>query len=216
MAINSIFSFLMPKESKFFPLFVEVGEKLVKASDLLVEFIQTKDREKAKAIYLQIKAVETENDRLMDNMFNELNNTFITPFDREDIQALSEKLDDIIDFINSSSKRVVLFNPQEMPAKALEMAKIIQAGCQSLNLILLDLEKIKKNPHFALEQCAKIHDLEHQGDDVYEHYITELFDIERNGIELIKIKEIMQDLERTTDKVDTVGKIIKTIIVKYS
>ncbi|MFA6778167.1 MAG: DUF47 family protein [Paludibacteraceae bacterium] len=216
MAINSLFSCLKPKENKFFPLIIEVGSCLHTAATLLVEFAQTDDRVKAKEIFQKIKQQEVMCDGLTNNIFEELNDTFITPFDREDIHTLCERLDDVLDYINSSAKRVVLFQPKSIPDKMIDMTKIVLACCESIDIILHELKNIPKKPYRALEYCTKLHDLENEGDDIYEHYVTELFQNEKDAIEIIKLKEIMQYLEKTTDMANVVSKAVKNIIVKYA
>lgn len=216
MSINSIFSFLLPKENKFFPQIQLMGDELVKASNLFVNLIKEPDKTKWHDTYVQIKASETFGDKIINTIFDELNNTFVSPFDREDIHELCETLDDVMDFINSSSKRVALYQPKLIPTKANRMAEIINEGCLAIQIALAELKTINKKPAVALEQCGKLHDLEHEGDDVYELFVKELFEEEQNSIELIKTKEIMQEMEKTTDKANAVGKILKTIIVKYA
>jgi len=216
MAINSLFSFLKPKENKFFPLIIEVGSCLHTAALLLVEFSQTTDKKKAKEIFLKIKEQEGKSDGLTNNTFEELNDTFITPFDREDIHTLCERLDDVLDYINSSAKRVVLFQPKNIPEKMIEMCKIILSCCESIDIILHELKNIPRRPYLVLEHCSKLHDLENKGDDVYEHYVTDLFQNETDAIEIIKLKEIMQCLENTTDIANIVSKSVKKIVVKYA
>lgn len=216
MAINSIFSFLTPKDSKFFPLMGNVGKTLVKTGELLMEFIQCKDQEGKADLYKKIKSLETESDILTDTIFVELNKTFITPFDREDIHELCETMDDILDGINSSSKRVLLYHPKMIPEQTVEMCQIVFECCQAVQIAVNELKTINKKPTVALQQCQRLHDLEQRGDELYENFIKHFFDMEDDTKELIKNKEIMQDLERTTDIAKAVGKIIKTIIVKYA
>ena len=215
MALNTIFSFLLPKESKFFPLISEVGAVIDKASKLLIEFIKS-DREHMEEFYARIKNCEKDADKLTDTIFEELNNTFITPFDREDIQLLSETLDDVIDSINSCSKRVLIFQPKNIPAELVKMCEIISTSCGVIKSAVEELKNIKKNAGKVQDYCSRLHELERDGDDLYEEYIKQLFETERNGIEILKLKGIIQDLERTTDITHSVGKIIKTIIVKYA
>lgn len=216
MELNSFFSFIIPKENKFFPLIIEVGDKCAEVSEYLVQFMNESDKAKAKEIYLKIKQCEIVGDTLIDNIFNELNDTFITPFDREDIHDLCETLDDVIDYITSSAKRMVLFQPHFVPELTKELAENIRQGCLSIQIAMRELKTISKKPTLALEQCGILHDLEHQADDMYERFVTDLFKEETDSIELIKNKEIMQELEKTTDKAKVVGKILKTIIVKYA
>lgn len=216
MSINTIFSFLVPKEDKFFPLINKIGDILQNAADLQVDFFQNKDVAKQTELYHKIKAQETESDKYLDLIFKELNESFITPFDREDIHELGETVDDMVDGINSCTKRVLLFRPKNIPEDVVKMSKIVQNCAVSVNVALHELTTLKKNPEVALKQCSLLHDLESEADELYENFIKNLFDTPPESVELIKLKEIMQELERTTDISKSVGKIVKTIIVKYS
>ena len=149
--------------------------------------------------------MEREGDRLTHLIFDELSTTFITPFDREDIHDLASCMDDVIDGINSSAKRIVIYNPRPISESGKELSRLIH-----------ELETFRKNPKPLREYCSRLHDIENQADDVYELFITKLFEEEKDCIELIKIKEIMHELEKTTDAAEHVGKILKNLIVKYS
>ena len=167
MELNSFFSFIIPKENKFFPLIIEVGDKCAEASEYLVQFMNEPDKAKAKEIYLKIKQCEIVGDTLIDNIFNELNDTFITPFDREDIHDLCETLDDVIDYITSSAKRMVLFQPHFVPELTKELAEnktrlFVNSNCNAR------IKQFQRKPALALEQCGILHDLEHRADDMYD------------------------------------------------
>jgi len=215
MAINTIFSFLIPKETKFFPLINRIGLAMVQASELLVEFIKS-DKKNMEALYVKIKSCEKEADILVDTIFKELHRTFITPFDREDIQLLCERLDDVLDSINSCAKRVLIFQPRHIPPAAVKMCEIISISCGVINSVAAELKTLNRKAGAILAHCDRLHALEHDGDDLYEEYIKHLFETEHDGAELFKLKEIIQELERTTDMTYSVGKIIKTMIVKYA
>lgn len=217
MASNSLFSFLLPKENKFFPMLNDVGDVLVNASELLVKLIKTEDQTKREELYRLIKSYETQGDVLTDKIFVELNNSFITPFDREDIHSLCDALDDTIDSINSSSKRIILFKPKDIPECMVEICRIIFYSAKSVRIILGVLNTACKSPKVALEQCNLLHDYEQTGDELYEEFIkTNFTNASDDILELVKKKEIMQELEGATDFAKKIGTIIKTIIVKYA
>lgn len=218
MKFNSLFSFLVPKESKFFPMIIKEGEYCFEAAKLLPEFFnEATDHEKVKEMYAKIKDIEMKGDRLVEDIYSELNDTFITPFDREDIHDLCENLDDVLDFITSSAKRVMMFQPHHIPKRMYGLADNIMQGCEAISIVLKQLNGVSKHSDVALEQCNKLHDLEHAADDIYEQFITDLFvEYADDSVELIKLKEIMYELEKATDKAKNVGKAVKTIIVKYA
>lgn len=213
---NSFFSKFTPKEPKFFPLLKQLSEVLVSTSAVLVESMEHDKPEERSSYYKKIKDLEREGDRLSHLIFDELGTTFITPFDREDIQALATHMDDVIDGINSCAKRISIYNPRPIGENGKELCLLIQQGSDYICKAMDELEKFRKDPSALREYCVCLHDIENHADDVYEHFITKLFEEEKDCIEIIKIKEIMQILEKTTDAAERVGKILRTLIVKYA
>ncbi|MDD4921676.1 MAG: DUF47 family protein [Bacteroidales bacterium] len=213
---NSFFSKFTPKEPKFFPILKEMADVMLVASDLIIECVQKSDHESAIEYYKKIKEQERKGDQLSNRIFDELNTTFITPFDREDINHLASRMDDVTDYINSCAKRIVLYNPKTMPQSAIDLARLIREGAVCIGKAVDELDVLKKNAKKIKEYCTELHDIENRADDVYEHFIIELFEKEKDGIEIIKLKEITYELEKATDAAEYVGKIIKTIIVKYA
>ncbi len=216
MSLNSFFASLMPKEDKFFPQFQLMAARLVVGADLFTEFVAATDHDKQVELYTKIKTIETECDHIIVDIYDELSNSFITPFDREDMHQLCTDLDDVMDYINDSAKRILLYQPRVMPSKALHLAELILEGAKSIELAIGELKTMSKQPTLALEQCAKLHDLEHEGDDVYDNFVKELFESDIDSKELIKCKEIMQSLETATDCANHVGKTLQIIIAKYA
>lgn len=216
MSLNSFFTSLLPREEKFFPEYKKMSGCLVTAADLFTEMVSTPEYDRQVELYTKIKAIETECDNIIVDIFETLNDTFVTPFDREDMHQLADDLDDVMDYINASAKRMMLYQPKQMPNKAMHMAEIILEDAKAIDIACGELKTMSKNPTIALEQCAKLHDLEHEGDDVYDNFVQELFELEVDVKELIKIKEIMACMEEATDRANHIGKTIKTIIVKYA
>jgi len=213
---NSFFSRFTPKEPKFFPLLKKMSDVIFETSELMIDCVQSKDHQTSIDYYRKIKAKEHEGDIIAHKIFEELNSTFITPFDREDIINLSNKLDDVTDGINSCAKRIALYNPKQIPADAVKLAELIREAAISIGKAIDELNVLKKSSKKIKEYCRVLHDVEHKADDVYENFIINLFENEKDGIEVIKQKEIMYELEKTTDAEEHVGKIIQTIIVKYA
>ena len=213
---NSFFSRFTPKEPKFFPLLKQLSEVLVATSAVLVESMDHDKSDERDAYYKRIKDLEREGDRLAHRIFDELGTTFITPFDREDIQALASHMDDVIDGINSCAKRISIYNPHAIGATGKELSLLVQQEADCICKAMDELERFRKNPTRLREYCSRLHDIENQADDVYELFIKRLFEEEKDCIELIKVKEIMQILEKATDSAERVGKVLRTLIVKYA
>ncbi len=214
--VASILSKLMPKEPKFFPLLSALSDVIIQISDKMIEFVQNYDPETAESYYKKIKNIEREGDRISNQIFDELNITFITPFDREDINELSSTLDDVNDYVNSAAKRIYLYRPKQMPASALDLAKSIKDSAIYVKKSIEELHVLKQRVDYIKEYCYQLHVIENKADDIYEHFLINLFKSEKDAIEVIKEKEIMYELEKATDAAESVGKIIKTIIVKYA
>ena len=214
--VNSFFSRFTPKETKFFPIFKQLSEVIMTGADLLVECAQAENHEQQAEFYKKIKEQEHQGDKLSHKVFDELNTTFITPFDREDIHQLAMHLDDVMDGINSSAKRIALYKPKSIPSDAVELARIIKEASVCLGKIMDELEFLKYNSKQIKTYCKELHDIENKGDDVYEHFVIKLFEDEKDSIELFKLKEILYEMEKTTDMAELVGKIVRTIIIKYA
>ena len=210
---NSFFSRFTPKEPKFFPLLKQLSEILVASSELLVEHDSPEERA---GYYKQIKDMEREGDKLTHLILDELGTTFITPFDREDIHDLASSIDDVIDGINSCAKRITIYNPRLISESGKELSRMIRQEADYIVKAMDELETFRKNPNTLRGYCSKMHDIENQADDIYELFITKLFEEEKDCIELIKVKEIVHELEKTTDAAEHVGKILRSLIVKYA
>lgn len=212
----SILSKLTPKEPKFFPLLTGLSDVINEATDVMIECINNYSVETAESYYKKIKEIERKGDALSNKVFDELNATFITPFDREDINHLATQMDDVTDYINSAAKRIYLYKPKQLPESALELTMQIKEGAVYIDKSVKELNVLKKRIKHIKEYCYQLHVIENKADDIYEHFLIDLFDNAKDGVELIKQKEIMYELEKATDAAEYVGKIIKTIIVKYA
>ena len=214
--VNSLLNRLTPKEPKFFPVLKQMSDIISVTSDLIIECLQCENHQERIEYYKKIKEQERAGDQLSHKIFDDLNTTFITPFDREDIHTLANMLDDVIDGINNCAKRLALYNPKHIPEEAVVLAKLIKDSAIYIGKAIDELDILKKDSKKIKEYCNELHEIENKADDVYEHFITKMFNEETDAIEVIKLKDIMYELEKTTDSAEYVGKIIKTIIVKYA
>src|SRR5665647_1767157 len=180
---NSFFDKFVPKEPKFFPILKEMAEVILVASDLIIECVEKADHESAIEYYKKIKEQEKRGDALSAKIFDELNSTFITPFDREDIHHLADKLDDVTDYINSCAKRIVLYNPKQLPESALELANLIKEGALGIGQAVDELDVMKKHSKKIKEYCVELHAIERRADDVYENFLIQLFEKEKDAVE---------------------------------
>ena len=216
MNINSIFSVFAPQDVKFIPLLKETAEIADKAAELLQQLFASSNKEQIIELSKSIKIEETNGDKATLKVFRLLNETFITPFDREDITLLTDGLDDVIDTINRVAQKVVLFSPETLPPATLELTDIIRKGSNEIKLAVDELMNLKKSNARIKAHTKQIKLLEEEADKIYEKGTSSLFKSDIRTLELIKLKEIIQELEKTANRINAVGKILKTMIVKYA
>ena len=215
MKLDRIFQFLVPKEGKFFPLFKEASNNLVFTSNLLLEMVNEPDQIKRNDYVSRIKDAEHEGDRITKKLFQTLNSTFITPFDREDIFKLVSKTDSIVDLTYTTAKRLLLYNIKVVPVEFIEMTALLVKASNVINNIFDGLTDPRSLSKYK-ELTHEISSIEGQSDDINFKYLAELFQFETDGIELIKKKDILNSLEKAIDRCDDVADVISTIIVKYA
>lgn len=213
---NNLFDKFKPKESKFFPLLREMANVITSVGDLIIECMQATSHDQVVTIYKKIKDEELRGDAIQNKIFTELNNTFIAPFDREDIDSLSSTMDDVADLVNKCAKRMMLYNPKAMPESSNILAGYIRESGSYIEEAVIALADLKNNTEKLKGLCDKLNEVEGKADDVYEHFLIDLFENESDPFEVIKLKDILHELERATDAADRVGKIIRIILIKYT
>jgi len=213
MAKGLVRKILLPKEEKFFPMFEDIAELISKAASLLARIIDSDEPSQQEDTFREIKVLETKADDIVHHVFDTLDATFITPFDREDIQRLTAQMDDVLDYINATSQLIKLYKPKKMLPQFRELCLVVVRGCEQIRIAVPELHNLK-TPDKIKDACVKINELENIADDIYHQLISELFDTETDAIELIKNKEILEKLEGTTDRIEDVSDIMKTLIIK--
>jgi len=200
---------LIPKDEKFFVMFKEMTTTIIEGAQLLKELMD--DFENPALSQKMIKDVEHKADQLTHDIIKKLNKSFVTPLDREDIYALSAALDDILDLIDASAQRVVMYNVEAPTPAAKELAFLILKSCQSIDKAV-GLLGGKLEP--IAEYCMEVNSLENEADRVCREAVSHLFDVEKDPIQLIKWKEIYETLERATDKCEDAANILESVVVK--
>jgi uncharacterized protein len=199
---------LIPRDNSFFAMFSAMSDNLIAGARTLVDlFANFQDVEKQ---IETIHRIEREGDELTHAILTKLNQTFITPFDREDIHELASKLDDVLDFINAAGARIEMYRITAPPPAAGELAAIILMQCLAMQQAV---SLMQKNGDI-LSHCVEINRLENEADQVSQQAIAALFDREKDPINLIKIKELLECLERATDKAEDVANVLETVVLK--
>ena len=199
---------LIPRDMKFYDLFREQSANIHKAAQMLVNlFDNFQDVEKNVA---EIKFVEHKGDQLTHALMTKLNQTFITPFDREDIHALGSALDDVLDLVDAAASRLVTYKVTAVTPGARQLAKVILHGTEILNKAITELDR----PHQILEYCQQIQLIEEEADRIKGECVGRLFEDAANPVEIIKWKEIYEVLEATTDKCEDVADVLEAVVLK--
>lgn len=213
MLIKNIFH-LHGGGKKFYPLFQRQSELILQASALLVKILNEETMERKKELARQIKSIEKEGDIVEVEISNTLYKAQLVPFEREDVQKLASQLEKFLDMIHDSAKEIVIYNPKYIDISWIEIGKFIEEDATLLSKICALLPNKKKNSKALQDMCMKMKEIEQEVDDLYEYYMSHLFENEKNGIELTKCKNIVQSLEDTTDVAKEAADCIKMITIK--
>ena len=186
MNIDSVLKFFVPKDHSFFPLFESDAKNLVKATELLKELMSGSDSNDHERINKEIRDIEHIGDEITVKTYEQLNKSFITPFDREDIHELTAHIDDVVDSINGISRRVCLYKPKKLIPIYSEMAQLIYEAAKELETAIHCLKDPVTNKEKIALACARVKVIEHQADEIYFVGVSELFEKEEDPKELIK------------------------------
>ena len=201
---------LIPRDTKFFDMFLEIATNVVDGAQALSDLLHTYDYEQMPAAVQKIKEIEFRGDEMTHRILIKLNQTFITPFDREDIHLLASSLDDVLDFVYSASDRLYTYKITQPSPSAKVLTAIILKQTQELKKAVALLSK---DGHL-LEHCVEVNRLENEADQVSREAIGRLFDGGYDPITLIKLKELLEILEEASDKAEDVANVLETVVLK--
>ena len=199
----------IPRETKFFDMFAEVSKNLCDGARLLEKILRQGGSDIPQMVQ-QFKSIEHRGDDMTHGILKKLNQTFITPFDREDIHRLASSLDDVLDSMNAAAVRLVMYKITDPPKACADLAVLIIQQADELSKAVSLLGKNQN----LLEHCVEVNRLENEADVVSRAAIAELFETEEDPIRLIKIKELYEVLESTTDKAEDVANVLEAVVLK--
>jgi len=199
---------LIPRDGKFYTLFNEQAKNIHEAAqELAVLFRDFRDVEKH---VTEIRAAEHKGDQITRSVMTKLNQTFITPFDREDIHALSSALDDVMDLVDAAASRLITYKVRAVTPGASQLANVILRGSEILVKAILELRK----PQNILKYCEQLNQIEEESDRIKGECIARLFEDSTEPTEIIKWKEIYEVLEAATDKCEDVSDVLAAVALK--
>jgi predicted phosphate transport protein (TIGR00153 family) len=205
-------SWLIPQETQFFDMIESQSKNVLKGVCKLEEMLKDyTDLEKKGA---EIKRIEEDGDQIVHNIHAELNKTFITPIDREDISTITSSLDDILDITEDVSERLILYEVKKPPKHMIDMAVNLHKATNNVNEAIINLRSFR-NAEKMRQNIKEIHDLENKGDTLLRKAMSELFK-KGDPVEIIKMKELYDSIERGVDRCEDAGDVVGDILVKYT
>jgi uncharacterized protein len=199
---------LLPQERSFFDLFDQQADNIHVGAKALLQMLEryTGVPEQVQ----NIKAIEHHGDDITHGILTKLNSTFITPFDREDLHELCSRLDDVIDLIDAAASRFVLYRVNAVRPGTIDLVKILVAATAEV----VSCVKALETPDKALKFAIEINRCENESDRLCRTLIAQLFDEEKDPVQIIKWKEIFEVIETAVDKCEDVANVIESVILK--
>ena len=216
MKIDKLLQLFVVKEKRFFPLFIQSAENIRKAAEFLAVQAREEDVDERRMLSHRVKECETVGDTITHRIVAELLDAYVTPFDRDDIHELAEIMDTFIDSIRDASKKIAIYQPKAASKKLIEISEYILRDAEIVKEITLHFETMRNDVKVVDSLCDKLKENEHICDDIFESYMSNLFEMERDAVELVKKKNIAQALEDTSDVAKSVSNIVRRIAVKMS
>jgi predicted phosphate transport protein (TIGR00153 family) len=201
----------LPRDDTFFQLFGQHTSIVCDASELLLKGLQSGYAGMCE-ISSEMKMLERQGDEIVHQIIQRLRKTFLTPFDPEDIQGLSTALDNVLDFIENATFRIVAYRLDPIPHEAVELGRMVNDCCQSLAKALRALIERRS----VIDDCIEVNRLENEADILERRLVSNLFSQERDPIALLKCKEIFEVLEATTDRCEDVANVLESVSIKNS
>jgi predicted phosphate transport protein (TIGR00153 family) len=214
MRLDRIIQALLPHDEHFFILFDKLAQTIVEAAETL-RTLPSQAKNERETTVKKIQELEQKADSITHEIYTELNKTFVTPFDREDVHLLASTLDDVLDYIDGSAKRFHMYKIKKNSADIQKLTDIIYQSSLEIQrgvLLVADMRKAEE----LQKILQKINQYENDADAIFNQAIAELFDKETDAIELIKTKEVLVNLETTTDKCEDVANVLETLFIKHA
>ncbi|MGN6396279.1 MAG: DUF47 domain-containing protein [Mucilaginibacter sp.] len=216
MSLNSIFQYFVPKDKKIFsPLFEQAASNVVAMATFLVEAVNSNNPQTREELFKQIDKLENKGDEITHHVHLELGKNFITPFDREDIHALSSAIDDVADYIQGAANRMSLYRIEDYNEHIRKLSELTLQASMDLEKAVRELKDLKNVRNIA-DSCIRINSVENQADYVFDRAVADLFLYEKDAIRLIKYKEILSALETATDMCEDAADVMESILVKHA
>lgn len=214
MRFDRLLQTLLPHHERFFDKFEESARNIARAADELL-VLPNAPRDQWPRIVDEIKNYEHQGDSITHKIFIELRGTFVTPFDAEDIHTLASALDDILDNIDGSARRLVLYKIDACPPDMIRLMRSLRDSVKEVENGVHLLRKLNK-PEEMRRIINRISVLEHEADEIFARSVADLFEMQTDPVEIIKLKEIYVSLETATDMCDDAADVLEAILIKHA
>lgn len=215
MKLDFLIRKLLPRDDKFYRMFEDASRNMVNAAEALKDLAFAKSLEEREAVVGRIRDFEHEGDAVTHKIFSELNSTFVTPLDREDIHLLASAIDDIVDHIDGSATRFTLYKIKDCPQNMIHLIDVLYLSIAELSKaisLIRDMHQFEE----LQKLFKKVNEYENQADSIFEEAIADLFENEKDPINLIKLKEVYVGLETATDKCEDAANVLEGLLIKHA
>ncbi|MFM9985924.1 MAG: DUF47 domain-containing protein [Flavobacteriales bacterium] len=213
-SLDFIFHALLPKDKKFFPLFDQATANMVVTARALEASLKADSISRLQS-HEEIDRLERQGDEITHAIVNEAISTFVVPFDREDIQQLAIAIDDVVDYINGTSKRIDLYKIHQISPVMIRLSEIITKSSEELQQAVFNMRSLRKMGTVKMH-LQKIHIYENEADRLMNGAIADLFTNETDPMHILKMKEVISFLENATDKCEDAANVIESVMIKFS
>jgi uncharacterized protein Yka (UPF0111/DUF47 family) len=213
MWLDRAVKWLLPREEHFFDLLEKGADCAADAGLLLLQCCQERTPARREAVVQKVRDAEHASDRVIYEVYEALNKTFVTPLERSDIYNLATDVENVVDRITSTASMTVVHAMEDLPHGSVEIAEHIRRCTDEIRGGVRQLRSLKQLDAIRTH-CNNIHKMEHDGDQVFRQQIGEMFKTERDAIRLLKHKEFLEGLEYTLDVCDDVANALETVVIK--
>jgi uncharacterized protein len=203
----------LPREEDFFTLFERHAALTVEGAKQFVTLVS--GGQNVRALAARIKEIEHETDVITHACVERLHTTFLTPFDRDDIHRLITRMDDVMDYIESASERIALYELREMTQEVRDLAAVLVRATEAVALAVAGLRDVKR-AQAILDQCIEVNRLENEGDEILRNAVATLFKGGADPLFVMKWKEVYEALENATDRCEDVANIIEGVVLEHA
>ena len=213
MSMNALMRWLKPREMVFFELLESAAANAYRASQLFDLQIRTNDPARFAELRREMKDLEHIGDDFTREIMDRLNQTFVTPIDREDIMQLAHSLDDVVDALHAVCERLILYRITHIMPAVTEISSLIVEGSGEILHLVRSLRNMKNHQEIQ-DRIRRVHTLENKADSIYHAALAQIFEDPKDAIELIKWKELLNRIEDATDKIELVAKVVGSTVMK--